>query len=133
MVDLDEYKVDKGANGERLVHDHYVEMFDETVKFVKPNWGDKAEFSQDFGPGTPQADQVDPKNILKYFKKTFKDPDFSRTTAKELDNMDGDFVQKLLDIVGNLYNHPDNREMDLGLDLDNEADQKKSKNENADS
>lgn len=130
MVDLENYKIEKGADGKRLTHKHYVEMFDITVKYVKPNWGDKAEFSQDFGPGTPQADQVDPSNILKYFKKTFRDPDFSRTTADELNDMDGDFVQKLLDIVGNLYNHPDNREMDL--DLDNEADQKKSESENED-
>jgi len=128
MVDLDNYKIDRGPDGERLTHRQYIEMFDITVKYKHPNWGDKAEFSQDFGPGVPQAEQVDPKNILKYFKKTFVDPDFSDTTAEELNDMDGDFVQKLLDIVGNLYNHPDNREMDL--DLGDEADKKKSKSEN---
>lgn len=132
MVDLEDYKVDKGAGGKRLVHKKHIEMFDETVKYKHPTWGDKAEFSQDFGPGTPQAEAVDARNILKYFKKTFVDPDFSDVTAKELKNgIDGDFVQKLLDIVGNLYNHPDNRTMDL--DLTDEADQKKSKNGNGES
>lgn len=128
MVDLDNYKVEKGADGKRLSNTKYVEMFDETIEYIKPAWGDKAEFSQDFGQGTPQANQVDTGKVLKYFKKTFRDPDFSRITEDELDNMDGDFVQKLLDIVGNLYNHPDNREMDL--DLENETDQKKSNSGN---
>jgi len=130
MVDLDNYKIDRGPDGERLPHKKDVETFDITVKYIKPNWGEKAEFSQDFGPGTPQAEQTDAKNILKYFKKTFVDPDFSDIDADELNDMEGDFVQKLLDIVGNLYNHPDNREMDL--DLDSEADQKKSKSGNED-
>lgn len=126
MVDLDDYKVERGANGERLTHEHYLDRFDETVKFVRPSWGDKAQFSNDFGPGTPQAEQVDSKKILRYFKKTFKDPDFSQVTVSEMENMNGDFVQSLLDIVGYLYNHPDNRDnSSLDIDLDTEAGRKK--------
>lgn len=130
MVELEEYRIERGSGGERLTQTHNLEMFDETVEFILPTWGEKAEFNNDFGPETPKADRVDTKKILRYFKKTFKDPNFSRTTEDQLDGTNGDFIQKLLDILGYLYTHPDQREsMDLDIDLDTEADQKKSKGE----
>lgn len=126
-IDLEDYKVDRGPDGQKTKR-RYIDQFDITVEYYVPTWGDKVEFSMDFGPDTPDADRTAPGKILKYFNRTFKVPDFSDLTADDINDMHGDFIQRLLDLVGNLYTHPDNRTEDVLKDV--EVDPKKLNSEN---